>query len=115
MRWSYVADLGPNGALDWGGTNTGNIPVTGKYLPDFQDNKLYMTISWHAQQGNYDGRAVDWGAEAIKVDGPQILEILEECYGDLDQQSPKSEVGGLANFARSLPAGQQMALVACSM
>ena len=115
MRWSYVADLGPNGALDWGGTNTGNIPVTGKYLPDFQDNKLYMTISWHAQKGNYDGRAVDWGAEAIKVDGSQILKILEECYGDLAQHSPKSEVGMLANFARGLPAGKQMALVACSM
>ena len=45
MRWSYVADLGQNGALDWGGTNTGNIPVCGKYLPDFQDTKLYVTIS----------------------------------------------------------------------
>ena len=115
MRWSYVADLGQNGALDWGGTNTGNIPVCGKYLPDFQDTKLYMTISWHAQKGNYEGRAVDWGAEAIKVDGPQILEILEGCYGDLDQHRPESEVGMLANFARGLPAGKQMALVACSM
>ena len=115
MRWSYVADLGQNGALDWGGTNTGNIPVTGQYLPDFQDTKLYMTINWHAQQGNYDGRAVDWGASAIRVDGPQILEILEGCYGPLDQRSPNSEIGELANFARNLPAGTKMALVACSM
>ena len=115
MRWSYVADLGPNDALDWGGDNTGNIPVCKQYLPDFQDNKLYLTIKWHAQKGNYEGRAVDWGASAIKVNGPQILEILEECYGDLSQHSPKREVGMLANFARNLPAGKQMALVACSM
>ena len=115
MRWSYVANLGPNNALDWGGDTSGNIPTTGQYLPDFQDTKLYMTIGWHAQKGNYEGRAVDWGAEAIKVDGPQILEILEECYGDLDKHSPKSEIGKLANFARKLPAGKQMALIACSM
>lgn len=114
-RWSYVANLGPNDALDWGGDTTGNIPITGQYMTDFQDTKLYMTISWHAQQGNYEGRAVDWGAEAIKVDGPQILEILEECYGDLEQHNPKSEVGKLASFARKLPAGKQMALSACSM
>ena len=115
MRWSYVANLGPNDALDWGGDNTGNIPTTGQYLPDFQDTKLYMTINWHAQQGNYEGRAVDWGASAIKVDGPQILEILQGCYGDLDQHNPESEIGGLANFAGKLPAGKKMALVACSM
>ena len=54
-----MADLGPNDALDWGGHTTGNIPITGQYLPDFQDTKLYMTISWHAQQGNYEARAVD--------------------------------------------------------
>ena len=115
MRWSYVADLGPKDALDWGGDNTGNIPVTGKYLSDFEDTKLYLTISWHAQQGNYEGGPVDWGASAIKVDGLQILEILEGCYGKLDQHDPKSEIGKLANFARKLPAGKKMALVACSM
>jgi hypothetical protein len=32
MRWSYVADLGKDGALDWGGNTTGNIPVTERYL-----------------------------------------------------------------------------------
>lgn len=115
MRWSYVANLGPNDALDWGGNTTCNIPSTGQYLPDFNDNKLYLTIGWHAQKGNYEGRAVDWGAEAIKVDGPQILEILEGCYGDLDKHSPNSEIGMLANFARNLPAGKKMALIACSM
>jgi hypothetical protein len=115
MRWSYVADLGKDGALDWGGNNTGNIPVTERYLPNFQDNVLYRTINWHAQQGNYEGRAVDWGASAIKVDGPQILEILAECYGDLEQRSAKSEIGMLATFAKNLPTGKQMALIACSM
>ena len=114
MRWSYVADLGKDGALDWGGNNNGNIPVTGRYLPDFQDNKLYLTIGGHAREGNYEGRAVDWGAEAIKVDGTQILEILEGCYGDLDQRSPTSEIGMLANFARNLPPSKKMALIACS-
>ena len=110
-----MADLGQNGALDWGGKNTANIPITGQYLPDFEDTKLYMTISWHAQKGNYEGRAVDWGAEAIKVNGAQILEILEECYGELDKHKPDSEIGKLANFARNLPASKQMALIACSM
>jgi len=67
------------------------------------------------RDGNYEGCAVHSGAEAIKVNGAQILEILEKCYGDLDQHSPKSEVGMLANFARNLPPDKQMALIACSM
>ena len=115
MRWSYVGDLGKEGPLDWGGTNSGNIPVTERYLPNFQDNRLYLTISWHAKQGNYDGRAVDWGAQAIKVDGPKMLEILEECYGALDQHSPQSEIGLYADFARNLPSGKHVALIAASM
>lgn len=44
-----------------------------------------------------------------------MLQILKECYGDLDQYGPKSEVGQYANFARNLLPGKQVALIAASM
>lgn len=77
MRWSCVGRLGPRGALGWGGDWGGNVPASGT-LPDIEDTRVYRQIRGLAQEGQYEGRRVDWGAYAIKVNGPELMSVLTE-------------------------------------
>ena len=115
MRWSYIGALGKNGALDWGGDDSGNIPASGQFLPDWEDTKLYLRIRDHAREGRYAGKQVDWGAFAIKVTGPEMLSVLEDCYGDLCSLQEDSLLARYANFARSLGPEETVALVSCAL
>lgn len=115
MRWSYLAELGPDGALDWGGDNSGNIPVTGKILPDCEDLKLYLAIRSLVREETYEGRWVDWGACALKVNGPQLLTILSNCYGDIAKFAPDGLLARYAAFANALGADKQVALLSVEM
>ena len=115
MRWSYIGALGKDGGLDWGGNDSGNIPASGHYLPDAEDTKLYLTIKGYAQEGAFEGRQIDWGAHAIKVNGPEMLRVLEEAYGSTDGVDPKTLLGRYAAFARKLGTEKYMALVAAEM
>ena len=115
MRWSYVGKLGKDGALDWGGDKNGNIPVSGLFLPDWEDTKLYLRIRGYAREGAYEGGQIDWGAFAIKVNGPEMLTVLEECYGRMDAVNPKTLLGRYAAFARKLGTENYVALVSAEM
>ena len=115
MRWSYVGALGKDGALDWGGNDSGNVPVSGRFLPDWDDTKLYLRIRGYAKEGGCEGRQVDWGAFAIKVNGPQMLTVLEECYGSTDAVDPKTLLGKYAAFARKLGTERYVALISAEM
>ena len=115
MRWSYVGALGKDGALDWGGNDSGNIPATGHYLPDWEDLKLYRWIKDYAQEGAFEGRQVDWGAWAIKVNGPEMLRVLEEAYGSTEEVKPKTLLGKHAAFAHKLGTENYVAMVALEL
>jgi len=43
-----------------------------------------------------------WGLFAIKVNGPELLAVLENCYGDLASAPPGSPLARYADFAKSL-------------
>lgn len=115
MKWSYLAELGTDGALDWGGDNSGNIPVTGKILPDCEDLMLYLAIRSLVNSGAYEGRWVDWGACALKVNGPQLLTILSDCYGDTGKFAPDGLLTKYVAYANTLGADKQVALISVEM
>ena len=115
MRWSYIGELGDGHALDWGGGDYDNTPTGGQFLPDWEDTKLYLKIRQHARNGNYSGKQLDWGSFAIKVNGPELLVVLEDCYGDLGSAPPDSLLASYANFARSLGPDKSVALVSCEL
>ena len=98
MRWSYLGRLGEGAELDWGGGDYPNVPVPA--LPELHETKLYMIIRGLAREGAHEGREVGWGASAIKVNGPEILEILRSVYGDLENVSGKGSLGKYVKFAR---------------
>lgn len=102
MRWSYLAKLGPDGALDWGGDDSSGIPASGHILPDLLDTKVYLRIRQLARAGLHDGRDVDWGACAIKVNGPELMQILTDCYDNLADAKPDSLLGRYAAYAKAL-------------
>jgi len=110
QRWAYVGDLGAGGALDWGGDNSGNIPVGGR-LPDLGSDAFWAILRL-ADAGKYEGRQVDWGAWAIKVNGPQLREVLGAIYGH-DRPSPV--VAQYLALADALGATRFMALVAAEL
>jgi hypothetical protein len=115
MRWSYLGELGPEGRLDWGGSWSGNVPTSGTILPDNEDTSIYLKIREAAQQGLYDGRQVDWGAFAIKVNGPELLAILTACYGDLNSIAPESVPGRYIRYARALGSEKHVAFVSAEL
>lgn len=114
MRWSYLGALGPGDALDWGGDYSGNIPAAGT-LPDIQDTSVYRQIRGLAQEGQFEGRQVDWGAWAIKVNGPELMSVLADCYGDLSDRDPKSVLGRHIQYAKKLGETKYVALISTEM
>ena len=115
MRWSYIGELGADGALDWGGDFSGNIPASGHFLPDWEDLKLYLKIRQHAREGRYHGAQIDFDACAIKVNGPEMLAVLEECYGDPDAADPTSLLGKYVAFAKALGPENCIAFISCAI
>jgi hypothetical protein len=115
VRWAYLGKLGPNGLLDWGGGWSGNIPASGYVLPDIEDTRIYLKIRELAQEGAYEGRQVDWGAFAIKVNGSALLSILAECLGDLDEIDPESVLGRHVVYAELLGTEKYVALIATEL
>ena len=115
MRWSYLGRLGPDGKLDWEGTWTGNIPPSGYILPDLEDLKIYQVIREHARKGDYEGDQVDWGAYAIKVNGPELLSVLRECYRHLEAADPESLIGRYASYASSLGPNKHVAFLSVEL
>jgi hypothetical protein len=113
-RWVYVGDLGPDGSLNWGGDNTDNTPTTGPDLP-LLFGSAFWVIMRLAKEGHYEGKSVDWGAWALKVNGPQLREVLEAIYGsDPGWQSWPTVVPYIA-FAEQLGADQYVAFVAAEL
>lgn len=115
IRMSYLGKLGPEGKLDWGGSWTGNIPAAGHILPDNNDITIYQNIKEHACRGDYEGDQVDWGAYAIKVNGPDLLNVLSECYGDLRVVDPNSLKGRYVNYAETLGSNHYVAFIATEL
>jgi hypothetical protein len=115
MTWAYLAELGPGGQLDWGGGPSGGIPATGNILPDLNDSDMWMTIIACVREGKYEGRHVDWGASAIKVNGPELLAVLARCYGDLSAKDPNSLIGRYIGFAKELGEDRILAFVAAEL
>ena len=109
MRWSYLGRLGEGSELDWGGS----VPVPA--LPELHETKLYMIIRGLAREWAHEGREVDWGASAIKVNGPEILEILESVYGDLGNVRGSGALAKYVKFARQLGTEGYAALIGAEM
>lgn len=110
LRSSFLEPLGPDDKLDWGGDWTCNIPPTGQILPELMDNAVYSAIWRHASKGDYDGRQVDWGASAIKVNGPELISVLGH---DPDETiDPESPLGRYIDVAQKLGPDKYVAFVA---
>ena len=115
MRWSYLGHLGPDGTLNWGGSYSDNISASGHILPDNNDTKVYLKIREHARAGRFEGAQVDWGAYAIKVNGPELLSILQECYGNPEAADPTSLLGQYVAYAQELGADQYVAFLSVEL
>jgi hypothetical protein len=113
MRWSYIGKLGGAGELNWGGNQYSNVPVP--VLPELHETKLYLIIRGLAREGAHEGREVDWGASAIKVNGPEILEILKSVYGDLENVRGSGALTKYVKFARELGSEGFAALIGAEM
>ena len=90
-----------------------NVPVPA--LPELHETKLYMIIRGLAREGAHEGREVGWGAFAIKVNGPEIMEILESGYGDLENLGRIAALAKYVKFARELGTEGYAALIGAEM
>lgn len=113
QRWAYVGALGVNGALDWGGTHHGNTPGGGR-LEDL-DSAAFWKIVELANQHEFEGRQVDWGAWALKVNGAQLRKVLQMVYGDEALLAPRAPVDSYLALADELGDSQFVALIAAEL
>jgi hypothetical protein len=113
MRWSYIGKLGRDGELNWGGNQYSNVPVPA--LPELHETKLYLIIRGLAREGAHEGREVDWGASAIKVNGPEIMNILQSVYGELENLNQKQTIRRYVEFARQLGSERFAAFIAAEL
>jgi len=115
MRWSYLGELGPNGSLDWSGACSGNIPASGYILPDNNDPAIFNTIREHARAWRFEGTQVDWSAYAIRVNGPELLSVLRECYAEMENAYQDSLIGQYFHYAKHLGSNQYVAFMAAEL
>ncbi len=115
QTWSYLAALGKDGALDWGGDWSGNAPASGYILADFDDSAIWREIVGGIREGRYNGRQTDWGTHAIKVNGPQLLALLTHCFPDAEIASQRTLLGKYVAYARSLGPDNHLAFVAAEL
>ena len=110
QRFSYVGDLGPDGALDWRGPAGGNIP--GRRLAEVGDLELYLTIARLATADRYEGRTPDWDAYVIKVNGPELNTVLLEAFAKSPQRLTEEPLTQYVAFAQTLGSQRYVALAA---
>ncbi len=113
QRWAYVGKLGPGEALAWGGDNNGNIPVSG-WLKDLH-SEAFWAIMRLADEGHYQGRQVDWGAWALKVNGPELRQVLQRIYGDEKLAAPWPVLASYLALAEELGEARYVAFVAAEL
>jgi hypothetical protein len=113
QRWAYVGELGPDGALDWGGTHTGSVPNSGR-LKDL-DGRAFWTVLRLAEEKQFEGRQTDWGAWAVKVNGPELRRVLEASYGVACMEKPWPPVDDYLALAEELGDARYVALVAAEL
>ena len=65
-----------------------------------------------AQEGRYEGRQVDWGVE---VNGPELMTVLADCYGDLSDCDPKTVLGRHIKYAKKLGDEKFVALISLEL
>ena len=114
QRWCYVGALGPGGILDWGQPGGGNIPTSGT-LPDFEDFRLYNSISELALAGSYHGGIIDFDAYGLKVNGPELRDIITACYMAHPAMMEQRVTRLYLDYADGLGAENHVALVAVAM
>lgn len=110
--WAYVAELGSGGVLDWGGDDSGNLPRN-RLLPDL--NGAFGTIYQLAKDGAYDGLQLDWGAWGLKVNGPQLREVLTAIYGDGVVSAARPPIDSYLKLADELGEHRYVAFVAAEL
>lgn len=109
QRWAFAGELGPNDALDWGGTWSGNVPKS--ILPDLGSDAFWVIMRL-AADGPFEGKQIDWGAWALRLNGPQLRDVLTRIYGaDL---SP-ARTAPYAALADELGENKFIALVAAEL
>jgi hypothetical protein len=107
----YLGELGPDGALDWGGEpNIGNIPKRiGPFFPAYGlRTSPYEMVVDQIGRGVLDGKKVDWGSHAARVTVAQLSAFVAACYGS-------GVPVELAMFLATLDVGRSYALVACEL
>ncbi len=111
-RWIYIGELGENGALDWGGDpNLGNIP---KHLqPSIYGDDGFWIVVRLVDSGEFEGGKIDWGAWALKLNGPQLREVLTRVFSA--GIWPKQAIDDYVAFADKLGPGEYVALVAAEL
>jgi hypothetical protein len=104
----YIGELGPDGALDWGGDpRTGNVPK--RLGPFILSSGAHDRLLDAIASGKFDGKKVDWGAHAARVTVRQIREFLAACKDS--GPSP----GDLEDFLTTLDPTRSYALVAAEL
>jgi len=102
----YIGELGADGALDWGGTHSGNIPKrTSPFFPRYgaTEDPYGVAVGW-IKSGRLKGKKVDWGSWAAEVGTDDIFDFLHAVYGGVPSEL-QAFIGGLAP--------RRYALVAC--
>jgi hypothetical protein len=108
--WAYAAKLPPDGKLDWGGNWQGNIPpAQDRLLPDL-GSAAFFIVADLATKGEYDGRQVDWGAHALKLDAPSLRAVLA-----LIGPRGGPHMNDYSALADRLAPGEKIALVAAEL
>jgi hypothetical protein len=111
--WAYVGESGPGGGLDWGGDLSGNIPAGG-WLVDLGPPAFWAIVKL-VRDGRYDGRKVDWGAWALKVNGPGLRDVLTGIYGPERIAAPASPLRDYLALADELGEDRFVAFVAAEL
>ncbi len=84
-------------------------------LPDFEDLGLYIRIKDLAYEGLFQGRMIDFDAHGLKVNGPELRDIIENCYRNNPSVMADSVTRQYLEFANWLGSDRYVALVAVAM
>ncbi|WP_174279902.1 hypothetical protein [Sphingomonas bacterium] len=114
QKWCYLGALGPQAELDWQLPDGGNIPASGT-LPDVHDYELWMAIRWMADSGRFGGKIIDWDAYGVKVNGPEVEQVLREVYAKQPDRLNQEPISLYLDYARVLGPDRYVALVAVAI
>lgn len=101
MRWVYAGQLGLGDRLEWGGNPGGNIPQSGM-VPNLDDTGLYLLVRTLANEGHYHGCDPDFDASALKLNGDELLGLLDSHYGSETLAGCKGALRAYVDLARQL-------------